>query len=94
MCFRAETDSAKPTWDVAVMSAKAKNMAGQENIILWLPYAVRRLMCPPKELKQAVIMYTRQALFVHVTAMWVEESRRNGEQNLKLHIMERSTLMS
>lgn len=46
-------------------------MAGQEKIILYLPYTIRRLMCPPKELKQAVIMYMRQALFVRVTAMWV-----------------------
>lgn len=46
-------------------------MAGQEKIILYLPYTIRRLMCPPKELKQAVIMYMRQALFVRVTAMRV-----------------------
>lgn len=69
-------------------------MTGQENIILYLPYAIRRLMCPPKELKQAVIMYMRQALFIHVTATWVQKSRRNGEQNLKIHIMEKSTHMS
>lgn len=69
------------------MSAKAENMAGRKNIILYLPYIMERLMtCHPKDLKQAITMYMRQALFVQLAVMWVVERKRDNDDSQRKNL--------